>query len=123
MKRSHEIQLSVIGTLAMLGVQYATEERLEVKQNIYANRANCEKDWGSDTRECDYSAFRAGYTGPRYYWDREIGRPVAVYAGNETQVINNSYLNRGESSMAKSVNVSTISRGGFGSSGRGSSGG
>lgn len=140
LKRSHEVQLLVIGTLAMLGVQYATREKLEVKQNVYASRADCEQDWGNDMRNCSPSennmtghssgsggggGHGGGYAGPRYYWDREIGRPVALSADGDTRILSNSYLNRGGSSMAESVHVSSISipRGGFGASGHGFSSG
>lgn len=123
MKRSHDIKLVVIGTLSLLGIHYATQEKLDVTQNSYANREDCEKDWGKDPQDCRYSGHGISYVGPRYYWDRNIGRPVALGSDGEPRTLNNSYLGRGQPSTATSIHSSSITRGGFGGFGHGSSGG
>ncbi len=124
MKRSTTVPLLVIGTLVLAAG--CSRDTQEVKQNSYANRADCEKDWGNDPRNCSQgtgSHSGGAYFGPRYYWDRSIGHPVAVEPSGETRVLSGSYLNRGVPSTAKSSTTSSVSRGGFGSTSHGFSSG
>lgn len=61
------------------------------------------------------------YSGPRYYWDRDIGRPVALAPSGETRVLTNSYVSRGATSVARvsTSTVTSVARGGFGASAHG----
>jgi uncharacterized protein YgiB involved in biofilm formation len=123
LKRSSKVTLLVIGTIAA-GGYLARPEKTEVRQDAYASRSDCERDWGNDYRNCSSSGGgHGGYYGPRYYWDRSAGYPVAVSPDGETRPVTNSYLTRGTPSTARGVTTSTISRGGFGSIARGFSAG
>ncbi|WP_088179372.1 hypothetical protein [Zoogloea sp. LCSB751] len=138
MKRSKKIPLLVIGTAGLLAGCSGSSDMQELKQDFYAGREACEKDWGSDPRNCrEESGGGAGsggssgrtsssgstYAGPRYYWDRSAGHPVAVSSSGETRVVSDSYLSRGAPSTAHGTVVSSVSRGGFGSTAHGFSAG
>ena len=150
MKKSKKVSLIVLGTAAALagcddvGQQTSLEE---VRQEFYKTREDCQHDWGEDSRDCTpaeptqiagnttSSGGGHGYYGPRYYWDRSAGYPVAVEPNGETRPLKNSYLSRSTSSMAHSTRSfgqisvthggghSTVARGGFGGTARGFSGG
>lgn len=128
----------VIGTLALAaGCEKEPEERVELSQEFYASRDDCEKDWGPEPDHCtqtselaNFDDTRSGassrsstymYAGPRYYWDRSAGHPIAVMPSGQTKAITGSHLSRGTGSTARGLTVSSVTRGGFGSSARGSS--
>lgn len=140
MKRSRSIPLVVIGTLSLVaGCEQAPEEPpMQLTQEFYSSRDDCEKDWGPEPENCtpteqlanfddsqmnDRSRTSYRFAGPRYYWDRSIGHPIAVLPTGQTRVITGSHFARGTPSTAKSASVSHVSRGGFGSSAHASSSG
>jgi hypothetical protein len=114
-----------------LGQQTVLEE---VRQEFYTSQEDCQHDWGTDDRDCTPVAPNGasgssgasvthsgggsgGYYGPRYYWDRENGYPVALGPGGETRVLANSYLSKSAPSFARgnnSVGHVAVVRGGFG---------
>lgn len=114
-------------------VSGCSKDPVEVKQEYYASKEDCERDWGVNSQDCvlntnndsrsSTGSSSGRYLGPRYYWDRDIGRPVVVDNAGQTRVAHNSYLNSGHSSFSMGSHSSTISRGGFGGFGRGFSGG
>lgn len=139
MKRSRKIPLLVIGTAGLITGCDGGGDVQEVRQDFYASREACEKDWGLDPRNCHDDGGGSGggsgyggssgsrsnstYAGPRYYWDRSAGHPIAVSPSGETRVVSDSYLSRGAQSAARGTTVSSVSRGGFGSSAHGFSAG
>jgi uncharacterized protein YgiB involved in biofilm formation len=125
-KRSRYVRLVVVGSvLAVAGCD--TAETMELKQQVYRSRDDCLKDWG-DGRNCTESSTAAhangyvggGYLGPRYYWDRELSRPVAVSADGTTRTIMGARIGDAGSSVGETVHVGSISRGGFGAHAGGS---
>lgn len=126
MKRSRSIGLLVLGTAALMaGCGERQPESL--LQNQYASKADCERDWG-DPQVCTSSTTTSGgYVGPRYYWNRSGGAPVAVMPDGSERSMAHSALARGTPSTAKSTSTSSrsssVSRGGFGSTAHASSGG
>ena len=120
MKRSKLVPLIVIGSLTTLA-GCGRDDPLEVKQQSYRSLDDCKKGWG-DERNCSTSSsarsgggYGGGYWGPRYYWDRDLGRPVAVGPNGETRVITNARISSGGSMSGFTSRAGTISRGGFGS--------
>ena len=124
MKRSHRVPLLVIGTLAVLTGCEKTED---LKQDYYTSHEDCQRDWGTDLQSCTPSGQGqsgyashgggGGYWGPRYYWDRSLGHPVAVSPSGETRVMRNSYLSRGAPSAGSSIRAGSFSHGGSSSRG------
>lgn len=134
MKKSNRVPLLLIGTGALLvGYAVTSDDKRDLQQNTYASREDCRKDWGDDERDCrpEGSGGSGGgggggggrYVGPRYYWDHNTGYPYAVDADGSTRRLPNSYLTRGAPSTAQGITRVSVSRGGFGSTGRGFSGG
>jgi hypothetical protein len=126
MKRSRSIGLLVLGTAALLA-GCGGQRPDDLLQNQYASKEDCEKDWG-EPQVCTSSTHTSGgYVGPRYYWNRSGGTPMAVMADGSERAMMHSALARGTPSAAKSTVTSSrsgsVSRGGFGSSAHASSGG
>lgn len=121
MKRSAQVRLWVIGTITILaGCRDHPNHVMQVSQNTYASQEDCQRDWGNDGRNCHASgAGGGGYLGPRYYWDHSTGMPYAIDSDGRTRPLSNSYLSKGSPSHATSVAHASVSRGGFGSTGRG----
>ncbi|MDD4929151.1 MAG: hypothetical protein PHP85_07740 [Gallionella sp.] len=134
MKRSHEVVLWMLG--AGLGISLLSETRTteQLKQDKYASRTDCVKDWGAES-QCEEDApgsgggsggggsgggSGGGYHGPRYYWDRSAGQPVTVSDSGAHQLMPAAHP--GGLSHA-SVDAGTVSRGGFGHFGFHSGGG
>ncbi len=126
MKKSSQVPLLVIGTVSLLGGCTPYDNTpVEVSQNTYASQEDCRKDWGNDDRDCQPSGSGGGgsYVGPRYYWDHSTGRPYAIDPNGQTRALPNSYLNRATPTNATRITRTSVSRGGFGSSAHGFSGG
>jgi hypothetical protein len=88
-------------------------------------------DWG-DAKNCSQSSYGSSgggyggggrYLGPRYYWDRDLGKPVEVLGDGNTRVLNNTRLTGPGSAMGETTHVGSYSRGGFGSFSHGFSAG
>jgi hypothetical protein len=63
------------------------------------------------------------YFGPRYYWDSNSGRPIAVAADGSTRSIGNARITSAGSLEGITSRAGSFARGGFGSSAHGFSGG
>jgi hypothetical protein len=145
MKRSKAVPLLMLGTLGLLAGCGSDSREIQTRQNNYRSVEDCRKDWGNDEKDCQRSSSRAGgyaYVGPRYIWNHGAGYPMAVNSDGSQRQLTNSYLSRpGAASTATSATVSrstfssntsssgarssgsSVSRGGFGSTARGFSGG
>ena len=118
MKRSRCVPLVMLGLASMLS---GCSDDVEVSQDKYASQQDCVKDWGSEINckpAIQYgggSAWNFGYNGPRYYWDRSTGNPVAVLdSGDHQQMPNAHPANSALSHSTGSFKAGTVSRGGFG---------
>lgn len=161
MKRSSRVPLVLLGTFAAAGcspTDTPPPQTLDIRQGQYASRQDCEKDWGSDPRNCQPqtpggtggtggvahvgayggaggSADAGTYAGPRYYWDRDSGKPVVVEADGKTRAVpGDAGMARGAPSSAHESSTGAtgtaghggeagVSRGGFGATAHGGSGG
>jgi hypothetical protein len=139
MKKSRAVPLILLGTLSLLSA-CGRDETTEIKQHSYASREDCLKDWGRDERDCSPVRTGTGYMGPRYYWYHSGGYPVVVNNDGSTRPLPNSSMSRfGATSRAIGTTTSHISghytgggaqaggghtsRGGFGGTAHGISGG
>lgn len=122
LKRSKAVPLVLLGTMGLV-VLSGCDDRQEVKQNQYKSLDDCLRDWGNDPKNCrtQGSGSTFVYLGPRYYYDRSAGMPMAIDPGGTTRPITGSYFSRGVPSTA--VNTTTtstrvaspsVARGGFG---------
>jgi hypothetical protein len=59
------------------------------------------------------------YFGPRYYWDPNLGRPMAINADGTTRTINDAHITRTGSLTGITSRVGSVARGGFGASAHG----
>lgn len=127
MKRSRCVPLVMLGLASALG---GCSEDVAVSQDRYTTQADCAKDWGSE-QNCRQQGSgsgggggTSGYNGPRYYWDRSKGQPVAVLDSGEHRPMPNAHpAGSPLSHSAGAVPAGTVSRGGFGHFGFGSHGG
>ena len=107
-RSSAAVTLVVIGAAAMTTLGGCAKE--DVLRDVYASKEDCLADWGNNPADCEPAYDHPGSRGAStvYY-----GRP---YIGN-----------RGAGSAARSSksigSSSSVSRGGFGSSGRSASSG
>lgn len=140
MKRSKAVPMLMLGTIGLLAGCGSDSREIQTRQNNYRSVEDCRKDWGNDEKDCQRSSGRAGaaYVGPRYIWNHGAGYPMAVNPDGSQRALKNSYLSKpGSTSTATSATVSrssfsssgahssssSASRGGFGSTARGFSGG
>ncbi len=131
MKRSGQIVLWMLGI--GLGVSVLSEKKSveDLKQDEYASRQACMRDWGQSPANCRPVGGGSGggggggrYQGPRYYWDRSTGRPVVVTESGAHVPVENAHPSGSPFSHSiESVKVGTITRGGFGHFGFRSGGG
>jgi uncharacterized protein YgiB involved in biofilm formation len=104
-KSSSQVTLVLIGAAAM-GVAVGGCSSEEVRRDVYASKADCLADWGNTPQDCEPAYDRptgSGHT-THYY-----GRPY-TYSGSSSS----------PSRSGKTIGSSTVSRGGFGSSGHSS---
>ena len=120
MKRSTYVQLILLGSA--MGLYACDEVRHDVAQQKYSSLDDCRRDWG-DPADCRQSFAAAGqpgyYYGPRYYWDPNLARPIAVNPDGTTRGINNAHITGAGSESGVTTHVGSFSRGGFGSSAHG----
>ncbi|MGR9578428.1 hypothetical protein [Pandoraea sputorum] len=147
MKRSRSVPLVVIGTMVGLG-GCGQDEQVPLRQQAYNSLSECTSDWG-DSKYCSQnpmaavpgsasaptgssgsggsggSVHTASYYGPRYYWDRDIGKPVVVDNGGQWRSVDNTHITGSSgSSVSRAYGAgSRAARGGFGASAHGFSGG
>jgi uncharacterized protein YgiB involved in biofilm formation len=117
MKRSTYVQLILLGSA--VGLYACDEVREDLQQQRYGSLDECRHDWG-DPADCRQSSTAIGqpayYFGPRYYWDPNLGRPMALNADGTTRVISDAHITRTGSLTGITSRVGSFSRGGFGSS-------
>ena len=106
-KSSGRVTLVLIGLAGLTGCSEDGQRR-----DVYATREDCLADWGNKPQDCtpaDDPRHRGHYYGPYYGYSSGTG----------------SSWNRSSSSSSRSIGSqsSGVSRGGFGSSSRSSSGG
>jgi hypothetical protein len=120
MKRSTCVQLILLGSA--LGLYACDEVRQDLKQQRYTSLDECRHDWG-DPADCRESFAVGGqpvsYFGPRYYWDPNLARPVAVNSDGTTRAITNAHITSAGSESGVTSRVGSFARGGFGSSAHG----
>lgn len=127
MKRSKVIPLVLLGTLTVTACGEDETESRQLQQQQYKSVADCQKDWGTDQRNCQQQPNGHGgflYMGPRYYYDHSYGYPVAVNNDGTTRIVPNSYISSRAPSTAvgtfnagRVAGVSSVARGGFGATG------
>jgi uncharacterized protein YgiB involved in biofilm formation len=119
MKRSTYVQLILLGSA--MGLYGCDEVREDLKQQRYASLEECRHDWGNpaDCRQSSAVAGQGYYFGPRYYWDPNLARPIAVNADGTTHVIGDAHITSAGSESGVTSRAGTFSRGGFGSSAHG----
>lgn len=117
MKRSKRVPLVVLGSLLSVA---GCGDGQDLTQQRYYSKENCVKDWGEEQR-CTSSS--GGYYGPRYYWDRDLGRPMIVNGDGSVSAATNARIGSGGSSLGANLQAGKIARGGFGGFSRGFSAG
>jgi hypothetical protein len=133
LRRSVSVPLVILGGLTMGAC--SRSDIVSVQQQVYNSREECERDW-NDSSRCSQDASRGssggGYLtgssagnwyGPRYYWDRDLKRPVQLNADGSRWAVENSRITEDNGRRANSMAVGEVSRNGFGSSAYGGSGG
>jgi uncharacterized protein YgiB involved in biofilm formation len=131
LKRSKAVPLVLLGTMGLIAVS-GCDDQQEAKQNQYRSLEDCRRDWGTDPNNCRIQGSGSSfvYLGPRYYYDRSAGVPMAIEPSGVTRPITGSYISRGVSSSAIHTMTSTahiaspsVARGGFGAHATSISGG
>jgi len=125
LKGSTYVPLIILGSVVGIA-NFGHRNDLEVKQQAYASRDTCEIDW-VDLDNCSQNNGSSGggyggsgrYLGPRYYWDRDLGKPVEVLADGNTRVLSNTRITGPKSAMGETIHIGSYSRGGFGTFGHG----
>ena len=90
MKRSTYVQLVLLGS--SMGLYACGDIRQDIKQQRYASYDECRRDWG-DPADCrqvtsPVTGQPGYYFGPRYYWDPNLARPMAVNADGTADQMN-----------------------------------
>lgn len=102
-RASAHLTLVLIGSVTLAGCSDPTDQR-----DLYANRADCVRDWGDDDKKCEPAPSHAsgGHTG--YYYGPRRTSPIGPQ------------LSDGSRSAARpgshAIGTAHVSRGGFGSS-------
>ncbi|BAG41497.2 hypothetical protein [Ralstonia phage phiRSL1] len=127
----------LLGTLTVAACSDQVDDDVgqEVKQQSYNSLADCQKDWGSDGRNCTAVAPNSVhstpfvYMGPRYYYDRGYGQPVAINSDGTTRIVPGSFMARSAPSVATTTasvgrtasvaSMGSVARGGFGATAAG----
>lgn len=106
-KSSSQVTLVLIGAAA-IGAGLAGCSKEELRRDVYASKADCLADWGNTPTDCEPAYDRPTGSGhvTHYY-----GRPYS-YSGSGSSPTRSS----------RTIGSSTVSRGGFGSSGHSASG-
>lgn len=123
--------MAVLGTAFLSGCMepaeiLANEHRnAEVKQDTYASKEDCTKDWGNDADDCRPMTSGGGYYGPHYFWSHYNNQPYVVTPSGQLRAAPNSYVSSGVASRSSGSAVvrAGVARGGFGSTAHGMSAG
>ena len=106
-KSSSHITLVLIGAAA-IGATLAGCSRDEIRRDVYASKQDCLADWGNTPQDCEPAYDRrTGNAATTHYY----GRPYS-FSGDSSS----------PSHSGRTIGSSTVSRGGFGSSGHSASG-
>ena len=106
-KSSGHMTLVLIGAAALTaGLTGCSKE--EVRRDVYASKTDCLADWGNSAADCTPAYDRPTGNGATTHY---YGRPYSYSGGSSSP-----------SRSGKTIGSSTVSRGGFGSSGHSASG-
>jgi uncharacterized protein YgiB involved in biofilm formation len=106
-KSSGRVTLVLIGAAALTaGLAGCSKE--EVRRDVYASKADCLADWGNTPKDCEPAYDRPTGNGATTHY---YGRPYSYSGGSSSP-----------SRSSRTIGSSTVSRGGFGSSGHSASG-
>lgn len=106
-KSSTRVTLVLIGAAA-LGATLSGCGKDEIRRDVYASKEDCLADWGNSPQDCEPAYDRrTGNAATTHYY----GRPYSYSGGGSSS----------PSRSGKTIGSSTVSRGGFGSSGHSSS--
>ncbi len=106
-KSSSHITLVLIGAAA-LGGSLAGCKQDEIRRDVYASKQDCLADWGNAPQDCE----------PAY--DRRTGNPMVTHYYGRPYTYTGGASSPSHS--GRTIGSSTVSRGGFGSSGHSSGG-
>ncbi len=106
-KSSAKVTLVLIG--ATLGTTLTGCSQDEVRRDVYASKEACLADWGNTPQDCTPAYDRR--TGSPYI-THYYGRPYSYSGGDPAGIAHSS----------RAISSTTVSRGGFGFSGRSSGG-
>ena len=103
-RSSRHISLVLIGSVAVTALAACSREenRGDVRRDVYASKESCLADWGNSPKDCEPVRDRSGTHGGGTH-----------YYGGSYPSTGNAFAPR----SARAVGTSTVSRGGFGSSG------
>ena len=106
-RSSGRVTLVLIGA-ATVAATLTDCSKEEVRRDVYASKQDCLADWGNTPKDCEPAYDRPTGNGANTHY---YGRPYS-YTGSSSS----------PSRSGKSIGSSTVSRGGFGSSGHSSAG-
>jgi uncharacterized protein YgiB involved in biofilm formation len=112
MRKSTRVTLVLVGIAALAGCQRAQEPQ----RAVYASREDCLADWNNKPQDCT-PATQPSHASHGFWYGPVV--PMPMYYGGSSGF--SSARSLGTTSASGSS--SSITRGGFGSSARGSSGG
>lgn len=110
-KSSSQVTLVLIGLAGLGGLSGCSKE--EVRRDVYATKEDCLADWGNNPASCEQAKDRPRTSSGGHYF---YGAPYS-HLGSSSSVSSTG------ARSSRAVSTSTISRGGFGSSGHSSSSG
>ncbi len=110
-KSSSHITLVLIGVAGMATLPGCNRE--ETRRDLYASKEACLADWGNSPKDCEPAYDRPTGNGNHTFY---YGRPYLFTGGS-------SFGSTGAAHSSRAMSSTTVSRGGFGSSGHSSSAG
>jgi hypothetical protein len=117
-RRSAHVSLLLLGSAATLA-GCGSSNGVDLHQQRYSSREECMRDWNSERDCANVGPSGYGYYGPRYYWNPSLGRPVVVERDGTERVAAGSRVYGTSSANGETLSAGRVSRGGFGSTGRG----
>ncbi len=109
-KSSSHISLVLIGAAALTATLSGCAKE-EMRRDVYASKQDCLADWGHTPQDCEPAYDRPTGNGANTHY---YGRSYPYYGGSSGT--------SSPSRSGKTIGSSSVSRGGFGSSGHSSSG-
>ncbi len=116
-RASAHLTLVLIGSVTLAGCSDPTDQR-----DLYANRADCVRDWGDDDKKCEPAPSHAsgGHTGYYYGPRRHPPRGPPVSDGPRRGARGGAHFpgapGGGGGAASHAIGTAHVSRGGFGSS-------